>query len=121
MAGFTDIQFYVDDTDGRFSPSEYAQAYDMACDKYNTERNRNIYSAILLLNKEILRLATEYELKSDKTGIENTEYQSLKDILSSRTKQVDNLKEMLDDEDTFKIRGGFGLRARKTIIKGIND
>ena len=60
MAGFTDIHL-IDDTDGRFSPSEYAQAYDMACDKCNTERRE--ISTYILYNKEILRLATEYELK----------------------------------------------------------
>ena len=119
MAYIQDIQFYVDDTEGRFSPSEYAHAYDIASSTYNDERNRCLYSAVMLLNKELVRLASEYDVIKDETGIESNTFQTLDSIMQSRRLLIKSLESQITAERSTY--GGRGIRARRTIIRGIHD
>lgn len=119
MAYIQDIQFYVDDTEGRFSPSEYAQAYDIASSTYNDEKNRCLSAAIMLLNKEVIRLASEYDVIKDENGVEGNTFQTLDSIISSRKMLINSLQSQIGGEKN--LYGSRGMRARRTVIRGVND
>ena len=119
---YTDkILFYIDDANlKRFTLSEVNTAYDIACETYKTENNRVLSASIDLLNKDILRLNEDFSIKKDSSGVEATDYQTISDMIETRRNQIGYLRTLYKDE-TNMYRVGFGRKAKKTIIDGIND
>lgn len=122
------IRFYIDDIESnlekqRFSDNEISIAYDIASSDYRVEKNRELSASISLLEKELLRLANTYVIKKDDTGTESTELQSLATLMNARKTVIASLENQINKNSAKENQGsaGFGIRSKRTIIKGIND
>lgn len=105
----------------RFSASSIAGAYDSASRRYRDEDNICYSAASELLTIDVSRLMQEYAVKSDGTGVESDTMQDLSSIIAARKTQIARYDASIVSERQSGAISGFGMRARRIIIDGVND